>query len=84
MKKGDQFESINVAREAISQYVLNNSESFKTVKSDQKRFVMCCKDDNCNFWIRAAKPSKEVVSITILDPILPILLSTTTIGTLSL
>src|ERR1700722_15413127 len=68
MKKGDQFESINVAREAITQYVLNNDESFKTVKSDQKRFVICCKDDDCNFWIQAAKSSKQVVSITIFRP----------------
>ena len=68
MKKGDQFESINAAREAITQYVLNNGESFKTVKSDQKRFVICCKDADCNFWIRVAKSSKEVVSITIFRP----------------
>jgi len=49
IKEGDQFESIKVAREAISQYVLNNGESFKTVKSDQKRFVVCCKDKDCSF-----------------------------------
>jgi hypothetical protein len=34
IKKGGQFESIEVARKAISQYVLDNGESFETAKSD--------------------------------------------------
>jgi hypothetical protein len=65
MKLGDQFESINAAQEAITQYVLNNSKLYKTEKSDKKRFVICCKDKNCGFGIRAAKLSKEIVLITI-------------------
>ena len=68
IKEGDQFESIKAAREAISQYILNNGESFKTVKSDKSRFVICCKDKDCNFWIRAAKSSKGIVSIIIFKP----------------
>ena len=68
MREGTRFESIDAAKEAISQYVLNNGESFRTVKSDQKRFVICCKDEDCGFWIRAAKNSKEVVSITRFKP----------------
>ena len=68
MKLGDQFESISAAREAITQYVLNNGESFKTVKSNQKRFVIYCKDKDCGFWIRAASSSKKVVLITIFKP----------------
>src|ERR1700728_3634886 len=68
MRQGTQFESINAAKEAISQHVLNNGESFKAVKSDQKRFVICCKDKDCGFRIRAAKNTKGVVSITIFNP----------------
>jgi hypothetical protein len=70
MKLGDQFESINAAQEAITQYVLNNSKSYKTEKSNKKHFVICCKDKNCSFRIRVAKLSKEIVSITIFKPYL--------------
>jgi hypothetical protein len=64
MQLHDRFESVDAAREAIRRYVLDNGESFKLVKSDKKRFSICCKDQDCGFWIRAAQSSKGVVSIT--------------------
>ncbi len=68
MQLHDQFESIEVAREAIRRYVLDQGESFKLIKSDQKRFSICCKDNDCGFRIRAGKSSKGVVSITVFKP----------------
>jgi MuDR family transposase len=59
------FLSIEAAREAIKQHVLNNSELYKTKKSDKHRFIIICKDNNCNFRIRAAESEKQVVSITV-------------------
>jgi hypothetical protein len=68
MQFGDQFNSIEAAREAIRQYVLDNGESFKVDKSDQKRFFTLCKERGCGFSIQASKSSKGVVSITIFKP----------------
>jgi hypothetical protein len=65
LQLGDQFESIDAACEAIQHYVLNSGESYKTEKSDKKRFVIVCKDSDCGFRIRAARSSKEVISITV-------------------
>lgn len=68
MQYGDQFETVEVAREAIKRYVLDNGESFKVRKSDKKRFYIVCKERGCGFSIRASKSSKEVVSITTFKP----------------
>jgi hypothetical protein len=68
MQLHDRFDSIEAACEAIRQYVLNNGESFKGGKSNQKRFSIACKEPSCGFGIRASKSSKGVVSITIFKP----------------
>jgi MuDR family transposase len=65
MQLHNQFDSIEAACEAIRRYVLDNGESFKGVKSDQKRFSIACKEDSCGFSIRASKSSKGIVSITV-------------------
>jgi MuDR family transposase len=65
MQRGDQFETVEAACEAIKQYVLDNGKSLKVDKSDKKRFLIKCKDCGCAFGIRAFKLSKEVVLITI-------------------
>jgi len=44
MQLYNRFETIDAACEAIWQYVLNNGELFKFVKSDKKRYSICCKD----------------------------------------
>ena len=54
MQLHDRFELVNAAREAIRRYVLDNGESFKLVKSNKKRFSICCKDQDYGFWIQAA------------------------------
>lgn len=59
------FPSIEAARKAIKQHVLDDSESYKTKKSDKHRFIIICKDNDCNFRIRAAESEKQVVSITV-------------------
>jgi hypothetical protein len=64
----DEFESIAAARTAITNFVLNQGESYKTVASDKKRYIICCKDSECKFRIRATRSAKEVVSITICEP----------------
>jgi phage terminase large subunit-like protein len=48
------FPLIKTACKAIKQHVLDNSELYKTIKLDKKRFVIRCKDNNCKFKIRAA------------------------------
>jgi hypothetical protein len=65
MQPHDRFDSIEAAYEAIQRYVLDNEESFKGGKSDQKQFTINCKERGCGFGIRASKSSKGVVSITI-------------------
>jgi len=65
MQLSDQFATVEAAREAVKQYVLNNRESFKVDKSNKKRFLIKCKERGCGFGIRVSKSSKEIVSITI-------------------
>jgi hypothetical protein len=40
MELGDRFESIEVAREAVKAFVLDQGESFWTVASDKKRYIL--------------------------------------------
>ena len=64
----DQFQSIDAARDAIKAYVLDQGESYTTVASDQKRYIIACKDAACKFRIRATRSKKEVVAITVFKP----------------
>jgi hypothetical protein len=68
LQVGNTFDSIHDARSAIRAYVLDQAESFKTVASDKTRYIIACKDANYGFYIRAYKSSKDLVSITALDP----------------
>ena len=68
MECGDQFESIQAAKEAINRYVLDNGESFKVKRSDKKQYHIIYKEHGCGFSIRIATSSKEVVSITSVMP----------------
>jgi len=67
MQLGDQFESIQAARDAIKRFVLDQEESFQVENSDKKRFTIFCKE-RCGFRILASKSSKNVVSITRFKP----------------
>lgn len=67
MQLGDQFESIQAARNAIKRFVLDQGESFHVEKSDKKRFTIVCKE-RCGFRILASKSSTDVVSITRFKP----------------
>jgi len=68
MQVGDKFNTTRDACEAIKTYILDWAESFKTVASNKSRYIIVCKDANCNFYIWAYKSSKDVVSIRALDP----------------
>jgi hypothetical protein len=59
MQLGDQFDSINAARDAIKTFVLDQGESFKTVASDKHRYIIRCKDKPYNFRIRATLYKKK-------------------------
>jgi hypothetical protein len=61
---GDEFSLIEDARKAIRQYTIDDGESYAFYKSDQKRFIICCKALDCKFRIRASK-TKKGVKITI-------------------
>jgi hypothetical protein len=67
MQKGDTFESLAAACEAIKAYVLNQGELFKTVASDKKRYIIRYKDEACEFRIRATRSTKEQTSITVFE-----------------
>jgi hypothetical protein len=54
MQRGDRFESIDAAYEAVKAFVLDQGESFLTVASDKKRYIIRCKDRPCNFRIWAS------------------------------
>jgi hypothetical protein len=71
MQKGDRFESLDAARNAVKAFVLDQGESFTTVASDKKRYIIRCKDKACEFRIRATlhkKASETPTSITRLIP----------------
>jgi MuDR family transposase len=65
------LESIDAARKAIKAYVLDQGESYKTVASDKKLYIIKCKDNGCDFRIRATLATnlvQKVASITIFTP----------------
>jgi hypothetical protein len=68
MQKGDRFESIAAAYDAIKAYILNQGESFKTVASDKKRYMLACKDKACGFKIRVWHSTKDGAIITTFEP----------------
>jgi hypothetical protein len=59
MQRGDRFESIKIACEAVKAFVLDQGESFLTVAADKNRYIIRCKDKPCNFQIRATLYKKE-------------------------
>jgi hypothetical protein len=63
MQLGDQFESIQAARDAIKRFILDQGESFEVEKSDKKRFTVVYKE-RCRFRILAAKSTTDVVFIS--------------------
>jgi hypothetical protein len=52
MQYGDQFATIAVAREAVKAFVLQQGESYKTIASNKKRYILTCKDKDCDFEIQ--------------------------------
>jgi MuDR family transposase len=70
LKVGDQFVSIDAARDAIRRFTLDDGESFRVIASDKKRYIISCKaaSTGCGFRIRATSSSKGVTSVTILKP----------------
>lgn len=70
MQQGDIFDSIHDARKAIKAYVLDRGESYKTLASDKKRYIIACKDSACEFRIRANQSFKQLVSISVFKPYL--------------
>jgi hypothetical protein len=68
VKLGDTFPSVATARDAIKLAVTDDGESYTTLKSDKKRYVIGCKDSSCKFSIRATLSTKELVAITVYEP----------------
>jgi hypothetical protein len=75
MQLGDQFESIDAACKRVKAFVLDQGESFLTVASNKKRYIIRCKEKPCDFWIQATLYKKKKigrtttpVSITCLKP----------------
>ena len=65
---GDEFDSMDSARNAIRSYILDQGESFKVFKSEKKLYILVCKDSDCNFRIRCIESNKKVIKITKMDP----------------
>ena len=68
VKLGDTFLSIATACNAIKLAVTDDRESYVTLKSDKKRYVVGCKDSDCKFRIRATLSAKEVLTLTVYQP----------------
>jgi hypothetical protein len=68
MQLHDKFSSITNARDAIKAYILDQGESFQTVASDKKRYIIKCKAEGCDFRLRATKHSNETCFITVFNP----------------
>jgi hypothetical protein len=66
VQKGDTFSSMEDARDAVQRHVLDDGESYKTTKSDKKRYIIVCKDNECGFRIRVANVKKTGPTVTIL------------------
>jgi len=67
VQKGDTFSLMKDAHDAVQRHVLDNGESFKTTKSDQKRYIIMCKDDKCKFRIQVTNIKKTGPTVTILE-----------------
>ena len=70
LQVGDVFPSIDDARNAITQHVLDASESYKALKSEKKKYIIVCKDKSakCTFRIQASSIVKKGFVITIFKP----------------
>lgn len=67
VQKGDTFSSMEIARDAVQRHVLDDGESYKTIKSDQKRYILLCIDDKCGFRIRVSNVKKSRPTVTIFE-----------------
>ena len=67
---GDTFETMAIAREAITRFLLNAGQSYKVYKGDSNRYILICKTkDDCSFKIRATYSKKrEATLVTIVKP----------------
>lgn len=70
LKVGDQFPSIDTARDTIRRLTLDDGESFRVIISDKKCYIISCKvaSTGCRFRIRVTRSTKGVTSITVLNP----------------
>ena len=68
MQLHDKFDSIADARDAIRAYILDQGDSFQTVASDKKRYIIKCKAEGCDFRLHATKHANETCSITVFNP----------------
>lgn len=79
LKVGDQFASIDAARDAIRRFTLDDGESFRVIASDKKRYIISCKaaSTGCGFEFEPQVPVKELPLLLSLSLILVVLLPTT-------
>jgi hypothetical protein len=65
----DTFQSMPEARDAIRRYIILEGKSYApNPKSDNKRFILTCRDHNYKFRIQALNTTKLGVRITIKVP----------------
>jgi hypothetical protein len=64
----DTFDSVYDACEVIKSYILTQAESYRTVASDKRRYILACKDADCGFKVRVWKSSKGIALIMDFDP----------------
>ena len=57
---------METAHNAVQRHILDDGESYKTIKSDQKRYILQCKDDKCGFCIWVSNSKKSGPTVTIL------------------
>jgi hypothetical protein len=60
LKLGDSFETIVQAHVAIIRWLLDYGYSYGFYKSDSKRYIVDCRDETCDFKIRASRTYKDL------------------------
>ena len=57
--KGKEFDSFESLKLNVRTYAVTNGFSFKVIKSDSSRWVICCKQKDCTFQLRAILSEKD-------------------------
>ncbi len=58
------FATVDAARIAIREFIVNIGESYRVTHSDRTRYIVACRDITCKFTIRASLLKGPKVRVT--------------------